>query len=198
MERSRDRDRLCSPVSMWLHRIVFCTAGQNQDQDCRLSKQPATNAVKIARYGKLDVKYYPLLDELPKEALPDSPPVGAHQYTLRLSSTVTMAVILKGAMRVQHTPTNRTRQFTFHGVEQVARVWHTAHAQATEWTKSPPEYHPERVAPKPGADQSVAPGVSRGDSDDSGPAPDAMDDSSLNTTDSGSENSSPSWVPRVA
>ena len=126
-----------------LHLLCACwcvhVCKEKPEKIAKRAKREATPLdVKIARNGNLLVKYYSMLNYLPTQALPSSPPVGQHQYTVSLSKDVSVAINLTGTMRVKHMPTGRTRQFTFHGSHQIGMIWWEANAQAKEWIKTPP------------------------------------------------------------
>ena len=57
---------------------------------------------RIPRYGNLATRFYVLLECLPKQALPDDPPRGQFQYTLRWSEKVSIKCDLRGSFQVQH------------------------------------------------------------------------------------------------
>ena len=57
--------------------------------------QAETRVHKVSRYGNIAVSYYPLLNELPRDAHPDKRPKGQHQYTLQYNCRMTVTVLLR-------------------------------------------------------------------------------------------------------
>ena len=51
---------------------------------------------KVSARGNLSTQYYGLLDEFPKNALPNKRPLGQHQYTLQYTCRMSIEVNLKG------------------------------------------------------------------------------------------------------
>ncbi|CAE7439049.1 unnamed protein product [Symbiodinium sp. CCMP2592] len=91
---------------------------------------------KIPRYGNLARSFYALLECLPKQALPDDPPRGQFQYTLRWSEKVSIKCDLRGSFQVQHE--FKQKKFSFNGVGDAVEKFKQASRLANVWKSCPP------------------------------------------------------------
>eukprot|EP00435_Cladocopium_sp_Y103_P047823 s241_g14.t1 len=125
-------------------------------QDSRaLTKRPASqmqegnadgeSAPKMARFGKLDTQHFKLLDALPKDALPDHPPAGKHQYTLQMGEDVKVIVKLSAkAFVLCHVTNGRSMSFHFRDETDVALEWNEVVTVAASWKYWPEVHCPRR------------------------------------------------------
>ena len=95
----------------------------------------------IARYGNLLTKYYEVLDQLPPDALPTSPPVGKHQHRIVRGSgaaTVALTMNLKSRVIFAHHPTKDNLQVRvqMRQIRGIATAWLRAKAVVLAWTKA--------------------------------------------------------------
>lgn len=91
----------------------------------------------IARYGKLLVKYYPLLESLPEAALPDAPPTGAHQYKVKVETSAVI-INLRGFMSA--VKGFASCRFKFTGKADISLTWARAREHAMAWHTNPPKH----------------------------------------------------------
>ena len=121
-------------------------------------KHDAVN--KIARYGCLDVKYYPLLEALPTVALPMKPPSGQHSYVVKHFLLSEILVNLKAQkFTVVYLRRSRTFQWKLHG--GMLSAWERAACVADDWHTSPPRQPPVAgAASDSDPDTAPAPGPS--------------------------------------
>ena len=86
--------------------------GFKRQRESTQAANPGPKVEKIARYGCLHTKYYPVLRTLPTSALPWKPPSGLQSYTVTHDSTVPIAVNLKEE-KFTVNGGRRTLSFTF-------------------------------------------------------------------------------------
>ena len=104
-------------------------------------KRPAASLGEtrtIPRYGALLTEYYGKMDQLPKEAEPDVPPQGLHQYRLWMHFHVFVTVDMRGKFVVKHSERGRQMTFPFTSEDDITEEWKKANHLVRQWIKDPP------------------------------------------------------------
>ncbi len=90
----------------------------------------------VYRYGNLLNKYYPLLDGLVKNGIPDNRPMGQHSYKVEITDCTKVMVDLRGVIRAEHV--NRQKSFFFTGTSDINWAFLSARRVCLEMHDNPP------------------------------------------------------------
>ena len=151
------------------------------------------------RYGKLLKKYYPLLDVLVRNALPEHPPWGRHQYRIWISPNANVCVDMRCWIRVEHKKPFHQKTFYYGGKYDINQKFQEAFNYATDLTRNPP---PEPRRPRnlkakakaaPAPPLAIEDGIAADNESEANPLDPESSSSSSSDVEDGTDTSSSHW-----